>query len=315
MRIGIDVLTIDELDRLNTREWFRRHTYCDDELGYAATLTPSREREFLAGRFAAKEAVVKALGTGFGRGVQPAQICVVRDERSAPVVHLSGAAARRAQQLGLTRITVSIAHKGECVISVALADERCGSAAAVAHQADNISTGALQKIIQRKDVRKRAEMGIPENADEVTATLRVRMSPQDAHYGGHLVSGARLLQMFGDLITEITIKIDGDEGLLTGYQDVEFLAPVEVGDYVEANGRLRSRSRLRRTVEFAAHKTITQRYDLGTTRAETPTEPVLVCRAVGTSVVPPAAARRSARSDTATNTPDPIRSDRTAANR
>src|SRR4051812_16639574 len=120
-------------------------------------------------------------------------------------------------------------------------------------------------------------MAMTENPEEITATLRVRMSPQDAHYGGHLVSGARLLQIFGDLVTEITIKTDGDEGLLTGYRGVEFLAPVSAGDYIEATARLRGRSRLRRTVEFTAHKTVVARYDLGATRAETLAEPVLVC--------------------------------------
>ncbi|MFJ9687377.1 3-aminobutyryl-CoA ammonia lyase [Streptomyces bacillaris] len=130
--------------------------------------------------------------------------------------------------------------------------------------------------------------------EEVTATLRVRMSQQDAHYGGSLVDGARLLRLFGDLVTEITIRSDGDEGLLTGYRQVEFLAPVHAGDYIEATARLVGRSRLRRTVEFTAHKTIAARYELGPTRAEASGEPALVCRATGTAVVPPAAARRSA---------------------
>ncbi|MDX5571298.1 hotdog fold domain-containing protein [Streptomyces sp. ID01-9D] len=129
--------------------------------------------------------------------------------------------------------------------------------------------------------------------EEVTATLRVRMSQQDAHYGGSLVDGARLLRLFGDLVTEITIRSDGDEGLLTAYRQVEFLAPVHAGDYIEATARLVGRSRLRRTVEFTAHKTIAARYELGPTRAEASGEPVLVCRAVGTAVVPPAAARRN----------------------
>lgn len=104
--------------------------------------------------------------------------------------------------------------------------------------------------------------------EEVTATLRVRMSQQDAHYGGSLVDGARLLRLFGDLVTEITIRSDGDEGLLTEYRRVEFLASVHAGDYIEATARLVGRSRLRRTVEFTAHKTIVSTYELGPTRAE-----------------------------------------------
>lgn len=130
--------------------------------------------------------------------------------------------------------------------------------------------------------------------EEATATLQVRMSQQDARYGGNLVDGARLLQLFGDLATEITVRSDGDEGLLTGYQQVEFLGPVYAGDFIEATAVLVSRSRLRRTVEFTAYKSIAARYELGATRAEVPERTTVVCRAVGTAVVPLAAARRSA---------------------
>lgn len=47
-----------------------------------------------------------------------------------------------------------------------------------------------------------------------TAMIRVRMSAHDAHYGGNLVDGARMLQLFGDVGTELCIVYDGDEGLL-----------------------------------------------------------------------------------------------------
>ena len=67
------------------------------------------------------------------------------------------------------------------------------------------------------------------------AKLRVRMSSQDAHYAGNLVDGARILQLFGDLATELTIRYDGDEGLLRAYDSVEFLAPVYGGDFLEPN--------------------------------------------------------------------------------
>ncbi|EHN75372.1 holo-ACP synthase [Streptomyces coelicoflavus] len=120
MRIGVDVLALGELDRLHTRGWFRQHTYDREELALAQSLSPSRAREFLAGRFAAKEAVLKVLGTGFGKGISPAYVRVLRDNRSAPVVRLAGAAARRAAELGLGTIAVSIAHKDECVVAVAI---------------------------------------------------------------------------------------------------------------------------------------------------------------------------------------------------
>ena len=50
--------------------------------------------------------------------------------------------------------------------------------------------------------------------------LRIRMSSRDAHYAGDLVDGARILNLFGDLATELTIQYDGDEGLLRAYDKV-----------------------------------------------------------------------------------------------
>ena len=47
--------------------------------------------------------------------------------------------------------------------------------------------------------------------------IRMRMSSHDAHYGGNLVDGARMLQLFGDVATELLIQLDGDEGLFKAY--------------------------------------------------------------------------------------------------
>ena len=68
--------------------------------------------------------------------------------------------------------------------------------------------------------------------------IRLRMSTQDAHYGGNLVDGARMLGLFGDVATELLIRNDGDEGLFVAYDNVEFLAPVYAGDYIEAEGEI-----------------------------------------------------------------------------
>ena len=63
----------------------------------------------------------------------------------------------------------------------------------------------------------------------VESLIRVRMSSHDAHYAGGLVDGARMLNLFGDVATELLIKYDGDEGLFRAYDSVEFLAPVQAG--------------------------------------------------------------------------------------
>lgn len=64
-------------------------------------------------------------------------------------------------------------------------------------------------------------------------THRLRLSQQDAHYGGNLVDGAKILALFGDVATELLISFDGDEGLFRAYEKVDFLAPLFAGDFIE----------------------------------------------------------------------------------
>lgn len=117
-----------------------------------------------------------------------------------------------------------------------------------------------------------------------TAMLRVRMSGQDAHYGGNLVDGAKMLQLFGDVGTELSIRLDGDEGLFRAYDNVEFLAPVYAGDFIEVSGRITRVGRTSRRLEFEAWKVIVPRPDISDSAADLLEEPVLVCKASGTCV-------------------------------
>src|SRR5260370_26831933 len=87
-------------------------------------------------------------------------------------------------------------------------------------------------------------------------TLRVRMSAADAHCAGELVDGARMLALFGDLATELLIRLDGDEGLFRAYESIEFLAPVFAGDYVEATAELTRIGATSRQMRFEARKVI-----------------------------------------------------------
>lgn len=118
------------------------------------------------------------------------------------------------------------------------------------------------------------------------AMIRVRMSAHDAHYGGNLVDGARMLQLFGDVATELLIRHDGDEGLFAGYEEVSFLAPVYAGDYIEAVGRITKVGNSSRKMSFEARKVIAPLPEVSDSAAEALREPVVVCRAVGTCVVP-----------------------------
>ncbi|MFD3155407.1 hotdog fold domain-containing protein [Haloimpatiens sp. FM7330] len=116
--------------------------------------------------------------------------------------------------------------------------------------------------------------------------IRLRMSSHDAHYGGNLVDGARMLQLFGDVATELLIKNDGDEGLFRAYDNVEFLAPVYAGDYIEAEGEIISKGNTSRKMVFEARKVIVPRPDINDSAADVVEEKIVVCRASGTCVVP-----------------------------
>jgi 3-aminobutyryl-CoA ammonia-lyase len=119
-----------------------------------------------------------------------------------------------------------------------------------------------------------------------TAMIRLRMSSHDAHYGGNLVDGARMLGLFGDVATELLIRHDGDEGLFAGYEKVEFLAPVYAGDYIEATGSIVHVGNSSRKMVFEARKVIVPRPDLNESAADALAEPIVTCRATGTCVVP-----------------------------
>jgi len=120
----------------------------------------------------------------------------------------------------------------------------------------------------------------------VKAVIRLRMSSHDAHYGGNLVDGARMLGLFGDVATELCIRLDGDEGLFRAYDSVEFLAPVYAGDFIEAEGEIIQTGNTSRKMRFEARKVIRPRPDVNDSAADLLPEPVVVCRATGTCVVP-----------------------------
>ncbi len=116
------------------------------------------------------------------------------------------------------------------------------------------------------------------------AKLRMRIG--EAHYAGGLVEGARMLNLFGDVATELLIRLDGDEGLFRAYSSVEFLAPVFAGDFVEIVGRIVRVGTTSREMEFEAWKVITPAPEFGVSAATVLDEPILVCKAHGTCVTP-----------------------------
>lgn len=117
--------------------------------------------------------------------------------------------------------------------------------------------------------------------------IRIRISEHDVHYAGGLVNGSRMLDLFGDVATELLIRNDGDEGLFVAYDMVEFKAPVYAGDFIEARGYITAIGRTSRTMEFEATKVVSLDKNASHSSAARVLEnPVVVCWARGTCVVP-----------------------------
>jgi 3-keto-5-aminohexanoate cleavage enzyme len=103
-----------------------------------------------------------------------------------------------------------------------------------------------------------------------------------------------MLGLFGDLATELLIRLDGDEGLFRAYESVEFLAPVFAGDYIEATAELVHVGATSRKMQFEARKVVSnvRAPNIAPSAADVLSPPVVVCRAVGTCVVPKGLQRR-----------------------
>jgi 3-aminobutyryl-CoA ammonia-lyase len=135
-------------------------------------------------------------------------------------------------------------------------------------------------------VQKIANYYIKKEEEKMKSLIRLRMGTHDAHYGGNLVDGAKMLQLFGDVATELLILNDGDEGLFKAYDAVEFLAPVYAGDFIEAVGEIVTVGNSSRKMIFEARKVIVPRPDINDSACDKLDEPIVVCRASGTCVVP-----------------------------
>lgn len=128
--------------------------------------------------------------------------------------------------------------------------------------------------------------------EKITSTIRLRMSHKDAHYGGSLVDGAHMVHLFGDVATELLIRLDGDEGLFLKYTDIQFLAPTYAGDYIEAYGEITEIGNTSRKMKFEARKVVQARPDVSPSAADYLEEPIVVCRAEGICVTPKASKRK-----------------------
>ncbi|MBQ9501986.1 MAG: holo-ACP synthase [Lentisphaeria bacterium] len=119
-RCGIDIVRIARIERLLREEGFRERIFSAAEL--AAAEKRGLRAEFFAGRWAAKEAVAKALGCGFGKDCSPVEIEILPDDKGAPQIRLSGAAEATARAAGILSWSVSISHERDYATAMTVAE-------------------------------------------------------------------------------------------------------------------------------------------------------------------------------------------------
>jgi len=140
--------------------------------------------------------------------------------------------------------------------------------------------------VPQKPKKSTTSVKTPSKTKTIKSSLRVRVPNSDAHYGGNLVSGSKILEYFGDVATELLIRLDGDEGLFRAYDNIEFLAPVYGGDYLEVEGQITEIGNTSRKMLFEARKVIEPEPNVAPSAARVLKTPVVVVRASGTCVTP-----------------------------
>ena len=122
--IGTDLCEIARIERAISREHFYGRVFSEGERAYLETKGRARAAS-AAAMFAAKEAVAKALGTGFAGGVEPWVIEVTHGEHGAPGIRLHGDALARLEEIGGGRVLLSLTHEGDMSMAFAVI-EGCG---------------------------------------------------------------------------------------------------------------------------------------------------------------------------------------------
>lgn len=135
----------------------------------------------------------------------------------------------------------------------------------------------------------------PEDGAAIQASHRLRIGAGDTHYGGGLVSGARLIELIHDVATELCIRSDGDEGLFAGYSSIEFVAPVHAGDFLEVSGTIVRYGTTSREMDFRVVRYAGPHPEVSESAADLLDPVEVVARATGTCVVKTERQRKPAR--------------------
>jgi len=133
---GVDLVDCARIKQSMARhgQRFLRRVFTPAELEYC--LGKKREIEHLSGRFAAKEAVLKVLGTGWSKGINWTDIEIRNDPAGRPWVSLAGECSRIATKLGMTDVLISISHIKTHAVASAIA---CGRAPQAADASEQVS--------------------------------------------------------------------------------------------------------------------------------------------------------------------------------
>ena len=115
--LGLDIAEIDRIEAAITRHGapFLERLFTPDEIAYCERFKNRYER--YAGRFAVKEAAMKALGTGWSRGIRWRDIEVTREPSGKPGLRLQGVAREFADRMGVKNISVTITHSGNLALA------------------------------------------------------------------------------------------------------------------------------------------------------------------------------------------------------
>ena len=122
--VGMDLASLDRVNKglLRFGEHFCRRILTEDERALIPA-APNARTAFVAGRFAAKEAAVKALGTGFSGGISMQDVEILRLPSGQPELHLHGAAAKKAEEMGVRHLHISLSHERDVAGAVVILED------------------------------------------------------------------------------------------------------------------------------------------------------------------------------------------------
>lgn len=123
--VGVDLVDVGRMEWTLKQRWaktFVARVFSKEEIAVCRGM--ARPAQCLAARFAAKEALAKALGTGFSRGMTPGKIRVNGSERTQPSIELVGAAREMAQSLDAGTIHVSLSHTDQTACAFVVVEKK-----------------------------------------------------------------------------------------------------------------------------------------------------------------------------------------------